>query len=74
MIEGRRLPAARCSNSSRGLSLTISATGHTFVLSMPRGIAIAARNDHTGMDYLFSPRDVELNIRVDTRYQRRSNC
>jgi hypothetical protein len=52
MVGGRRLPAARCSSSSHGPSLTTNATGHTFVLSMRRGIAIAARNAHTGMDYI----------------------
>jgi hypothetical protein len=52
MMGGRPLLAARCSSSSRGPSLTISATDHMYVLSMPRGIAIAARNAHIGTDYI----------------------
>jgi pre-mRNA-splicing factor RBM22/SLT11 len=62
MMGGRPLLAARCSSSSRGPSLTISATDHTFVLSMRRGIAIAARNAHTGTDYISPRRIVELNV------------
>jgi hypothetical protein len=53
MMGGCPLLAVRCSSSSHGPSLTTNATGHTFILSMPRGIAIAARNAHTGTDYFF---------------------
>lgn len=54
MMGARLLLVARCSSSLRGQNLTISATDHTYVLSMPRVNAIAARSAHTGTIYLSS--------------------
>jgi hypothetical protein len=52
MMGGHPLLAARCSSSWHRPSLTTNTTDHMYVLSMQRGIAIAARNAHTGMDYI----------------------
>ena len=54
MMGARLLLVVRCSSSLQGQNLTISATDHTYVLSMPRVNAIAARSAHTGTIYLSS--------------------
>ena len=77
MTVGRRRLVARCSSSWRGRSLTISATGHMYVLFMPRGNAIVARIVHTGtITFPFPACMIEPppSACIDTRCPRRTSC